>query len=114
MDIADIFIGLIRVCMDFCNKYITFFIYLMIMLSFIYFRFVCYVFCIPYINSFKGRLTIDGFNNTVTIINILLISLLILNSYWLFLLTRMGYRFLTKSKTHDLQMVVAKKDIKLD
>lgn len=53
MDIADIFIGLIRVFMDFCNKYVTFIIYLGIMWAFVYFRFVCFTTCVFHIGSLR-------------------------------------------------------------
>jgi len=48
MDIADVFIGLIRVLMDFIWKPVTVLIYLGIMYSFIHFRFIAFTYCILY------------------------------------------------------------------
>ena len=44
MDIADVFVGLIRVCIDFAPNIVLFFIYLSIMISWFYFRFIAYVY----------------------------------------------------------------------
>lgn len=113
MDLADIFIGLIRVFMDFINKYITFLIYIGILWGFIHFRILAYVYCILFKFSMRARVSIDNYSHTVTIISILLVSLLALNIYWLILLLRMGFRLVFHGKAQDLQNVVTKKDTEM-
>lgn len=114
MDLADVFIGLIRVCMDFVNKYVTFVIYLGIMVSFIHFRIYAYTYWSLFSYGLRVRVGIDGYPNMVTVICIFLITLLLLNLYWLVLLFKMGLRFIFKGKAHDLQNVVTKKDITIE
>jgi hypothetical protein len=73
MDLADIFIGLIRVVMDFCKIYITFIIYLCIMYSFVHFRMIAFTKLILLNFTLNYRVAVDSFAHTSTIIAILLI-----------------------------------------
>mmetsp|Transcript_208 Transcript_208/g.252 ORF Transcript_208/g.252 Transcript_208/m.252 type:complete len:267 (+) Transcript_208:77-877(+) len=65
MDCEDISIGLIRVLMDFSNIGITVVLYLSIMISWIYFRFFCYIYIAIWTFALGARLSID--NNTTII-----------------------------------------------
>jgi len=114
MDVADIFIGLIRLVIDFARSWIVFTIYVGIMYSFIHFRLIAYTYCVLWKFGLGGRLSVDNFTSIVTIIDFLLICLLGLNIYWFYLLTLMGLRFVFKGKAHDLQNVVSNKDIQIN
>jgi hypothetical protein len=72
MDLADIFIGLIRVVMDFCKSYITVLIYLCILYSFVKFRLIAFVKLILINFTFNSRVAVDSFADTITIASILL------------------------------------------
>lgn len=111
MDIADMFVGLIRSVMDFAPVYVCVIIYAGIMFGFIYFRIIVFTYCILYKFWFVGRLGIDGYPYVVHIIVLLLIWLLGLNIYWTYLLTKMGWRLATKGTKEDLQNIVVKKDV---
>lgn len=111
MDIADVFVGIIRVVIDFAPSIALFLIYLGIMGSWFYFRFIAYVYCVLWKFGLGGRLSVDGSTRVVPIIDFLLISLLGLNIYWFILLFQMGCRLVFKNKRHDLQQVVTQKDV---
>lgn len=111
MDLADIWIGLIRLCMDFANKYLVFGIYLLIMHSFIHFRFIAFFRLLLQGAPTSLRFAINDSPDMMSFNVILLTCLTTLNIWWFVLLLRMGYRFIAKRSTHDLQNVVSKKDI---
>ena len=111
MDLADIWIGMIRLCMDFANKYLVFGIYLLIMHSFIHFRLLAFFKLLIWGVPMYLRSAINDSPDMLNYILILLMCLMVLNIWWFVLLLRMGYRFIAKRSTHDLQNVVTKKDI---
>lgn len=114
MDCADIFVGMIRVIMDFSSVFTNFIVYSGIMISWFYFRFVAYTYIVVYVWGFAGRISVDGYTRISSVLVILLFSLLGLNIYWFILLGRMGYRMVFKGKTVDLQNIVTKKDVQMD
>lgn len=109
IDNADIFIGLVRVAIDLSYPWITFTIYVFVMISWGYTRLYIFPFEIIGVASLQtfqyaaGRLTPHYFMTAM------LSVLAILNFYWYALLIRMGYRFLSgKSGPVDLQKVDTK------
>ena len=108
MDIADIFVGLVRTFMDFCKIQYAVMIYLGIMTSWFYMRFVCYIKLIVYDFTLDARLAIDGVHDSVVVINFLLFALLLLNVYWFILLVRMGLRLAISGKAKDIQQLTSK------
>ena len=114
MDVADIFIGWIRIILDYANKWYIFAVYVCIMVSFFHFRLIAYTYWVLWKFGLGGRLSVDNFTHIVSVIDFLLLGLLGLNIYWFVLLTKMGLRFAFSSKWHDLQNVVTKKDIQMN
>ena len=114
MDISDIFIGWIRVILDYEKSTYIFWIYVMIMITFLHFRIIAYTYCVLWTFGLGGRLSVDNFTYIVTIIDFLLVGLLGLNIYWYYLLAKMGLRFAFSGKQHDLQNIVTKKDIQMN
>lgn len=113
MDISDVFIGLIRTVMDFTSNTLNFFIYMGIMSSWVWFRFIAYTYCVVWTYAFGGRISVDNNTSVIAIIDILLVSLLALNIYWFILLVRMGIRLVFSGKSVDLQNVVSQKDVQM-
>jgi hypothetical protein len=111
MDISDVFIGAIRIFMDFVPTWVTVSIYLGILSSWAYFRFYVYFNLILWSFAFDARLIVDGSTECITVMNILLTTLFGLNVYWFVLLLMMGIRLIKIGKAQDLQMVVTKKEI---
>lgn len=97
-DNSDIFIGLIRVFIDIVPGWCTFFIYIGLMCSWIYTRFYIITFEVvgkASLGTFQyatGRLTPHYFMTGM------LSVLCVLNVYWMFLLFRMGFRFIVNPK----------------
>jgi hypothetical protein len=106
MDVEDIFIGLVRIYPDFASIFTTSIIYLCIMASWIWLRFIAYWQITLRFSSFIGRLAIDNDTLTQNIISVLLIVLFYLNIYWFVLLLMMGYRLAFKNTAEDLQNVI--------
>lgn len=73
MDLADIFIGLVRVVMDFCKTYITVLIYICILYSFVHFRIVAFSKLMLLNFLFMSQVALDGFEDSVTFVSILLV-----------------------------------------
>lgn len=111
MDVEDIFIGLIRAVMDFSSVLTCAVVYLGIMSTWVYFRFIAFVKLTFWDFTLDTRLSIDGYSESVVVINFLLATLLALNVYWFILLLMMGFRLAFKGQKHDLQMVVTKKEV---
>ena len=105
IDFADIFVGLMRVCLDIIkSKTLILTIYFMLMSSWAYTRLYIFPFeiilkgCIHTVQYAKGRLTPHYFMTGM------LCVLAILNLYWFLLMGRMGYRFISgQSGPVDLQ-----------
>ena len=114
MDISDIFIGWIRIILDFGTNKEKLSVYAVIMITFLHFRIIAYTYCVLWKFGLGGRLSVDNFTGIVTVIDFLLVGLLGLNVYWYYLLARMGLRFAFSGKTHDLQNVVTKKDVQIE
>lgn len=110
MDFEDIFIGMIRIIMDFSGVPILVVMYFALMGGWVWFRFYTYVYCVLWTFSMSSRLAVDNYTDSVTVISILLMTLLGLNIYWFILLLKMGLT-LVRGKPKDLQMVVTKKEM---
>ena len=106
MDISDIFIGLIRSVMDFVPGMVTFLIWWCIMISWIYFRFLCFVQIVIMSWCFAARLSADNDVVLCSYNSVLLCSLLGLNIYWFILLVNMGLNFVIKKEAVDTQAVL--------
>lgn len=111
MDISDIFVGLVRILIDFAAHWVLFVVYFFIMTSWMHFRFLAFTYCVLWKFGLGGRLSVDNHTSIVTLIDMLLFSLLGLNIYWFILLAKMGYRLAFKKKAHDLQNIVSRKDV---
>lgn len=114
MDVSDIFVGHIRVILDFASNTTIVIVYLGILVTWFYFRFVTYGYIIIYVYGFAGRVSVDNYAELTKVNMVLLYTLFFLNIYWFILLLRMGGRMITKGKAHDLQNVIASKDVKVD
>ena len=111
MDFEDIWVGLIRTFMDFWSSFKTVMIYLVILTSWVYFRFIVFTYVILISFSARNRVAIDN-NFTLWMANTVLLWVLQgLNVYWFFLLWNMGAKFISKKEVVDLQAVLKlKKD----
>jgi len=65
MDAADIFVGWIRIILDYANKWYIFTVYLGIMAGFLYFRLIVYTYCVLWKFGLGGRLSVDNFTQIV-------------------------------------------------
>lgn len=106
MDVADFFIGLIRIFMEYSSFVPTLFVYIFIIASWVWLRFVCYFKISMNIVTFSGKVSIDNdvvFHQTMSAIMLILVAL---NIYWFILLINMGLRLALKGKHTDLQCVI--------
>ncbi|CAI2372413.1 unnamed protein product [Moneuplotes crassus] len=110
MDFEDIWIGLIRVIMDFSSVATLSLLYLLLMAGWGWFRFYTFSYCVFYSFAMGIRVAVDNYSHVVSVMAMLLATLLGLNIYWFALLLKMGIT-LIRGKPKDLQMVVTKKEM---
>ncbi|CAI2375127.1 unnamed protein product [Moneuplotes crassus] len=105
MDFEDIWIGLIRCVMDYSSSAVTMSIYSVILLSWIWLRFIAFGYVMLYSFCFTCRMSLDNDTRIIMFNNLLLWTLAGLNIYWFILLVKMGLGFLFKNKCVDMQAV---------
>jgi len=111
---SDISSYLVKLTVDTKYKYLTFVVYLSVLASWGYLRLYVLPAHIIYCTWFESMALIPDEENLMGwgFFNTLLLVLLVLNLYWYVLLLRMGYHFLSKGETRDMQANLTAMDLK--
>mmetsp|Transcript_5128 Transcript_5128/g.5869 ORF Transcript_5128/g.5869 Transcript_5128/m.5869 type:complete len:114 (-) Transcript_5128:73-414(-) len=96
-------VACIKAFMDICSTPVVLTNYLIMLLSWIYFRDFVYCYEILWKGCFTSRYTAGENDRTQQTFILLLIGLFVLNAYWTILFFRMGLRFIMKSEIKDMQ-----------
>ena len=104
MDFWDIVVSWIKAFMDLSSSITVFSNYLWMLFSWIYFRDFVFMYEVVWKWSMSVRYRV-GYDHDSRQLSfaVLLIGLFILNMYWTILFLRMGYRFIFKGETKDIQ-----------
>mmetsp|Transcript_35110 Transcript_35110/g.40573 ORF Transcript_35110/g.40573 Transcript_35110/m.40573 type:complete len:108 (-) Transcript_35110:42-365(-) len=89
--------------MDIVPTYAVIINYVILVVTWIYFRVFAFSYEVIWKGSMMGLWKIDYNSAHQLAFQILLLGLLTLNVYWTFLFFKMGYRMLTKGEVKDLQ-----------
>ena len=103
MDVGEVFVGILRCFNDIWPVWFTIPVFLILNLSWLYFRIFVYTYEIIIQGSMIGRWRFDYNTSHQTSMQVLLMILLALNCYWQLLFFKMGYRVIFKGDTKDYQ-----------
>jgi hypothetical protein len=103
MDSSEVFIGLVRGFHDIWPGTLFIVVFLALMVIWAYFRVFAFSYEVIWHGSMRGRFLLDSSKTLHTCIQVLLVSLLILNVYWLILFFKIALAYLTKGVAKDMQ-----------
>lgn len=100
-DVSDAFVCLVRVFVDTRHSVITFFCYVMLMVSWVYTRLIIFPFDLIRVSCYQNPKKEEIYG--LGILGAMAHALIFLHVYWFILLCQMGYRFIVHKKVNDTQ-----------